>query len=147
MAWEDDLATTERALGKVCMECDAKCNRAEAVQQDYRAKMCATTTSSWRSLDFDQVLRGCQFILTVWGTDLERREEKLAEEQAWGLYSFDVRNRSVELEELHEHVAGGENECVVEDVQLSRSVMEISNALVDLGVFPTRDIPAQPRSA
>jgi hypothetical protein len=53
----------------------------------------------------------------------------------------------VELEELHEHVAGGENECAVEDVQLSRSVMEISNALVDLGVFPTRDIPAQPRSA
>jgi hypothetical protein len=109
--------------------------------------MRATTASSWHSLDFDRVLRGCQFILTVWGMDLERREEKLAEEQAWGLYSFDVRDRSVELEELHEHVAGGENECAIEDVQLSRSVMEISNALVDLGVFPTRDIPTQPRSA
>jgi hypothetical protein len=70
MAREDDLAATERALGKACMECDAKCDRAEAVQQDYRAKMRATTASSWHSLDFDRVLRGCQFILTMWGTDL-----------------------------------------------------------------------------
>jgi hypothetical protein len=31
-------------------------------------------------------------------------------------------------------------------VQLSRSVMEISDALVDLGMFPIRDIPSKPRS-
>jgi hypothetical protein len=71
MAREGNLAATEHAIGKACMECDAECDRAEVVRQDYQAKMCATTASSWRSLDFDRVLRGCQFILTVWGTDLE----------------------------------------------------------------------------
>jgi hypothetical protein len=35
---------------------------------------------------------------------LERQEEKLVEEQARGLYSFDGRDLSVELEELHECV-------------------------------------------
>jgi hypothetical protein len=53
----------------------------------------------------------------------------------------------VELQELHVHVARVENQRTVEAMQLSRLVMEISNALVDLGVFPIRDIPAQPRSA
>jgi hypothetical protein len=66
----------------------------------------------------------------------------LAEEQAWGLHSFDGRDLSVELEELRERMAGVENECTAEVVQLSRSVMEISDALVDLGVFPIQDIPA-----
>jgi hypothetical protein len=45
----------------------------------------------------------------------------------------------VELEKLHECVARVEDECAVEAVQLSRSVMEISNALVDVGVLPIRD--------
>jgi hypothetical protein len=36
-----------------------------------------------------------QFTLSVWETDLEQREEKLAEEQAQGLYSFDGRDLSV----------------------------------------------------
>jgi hypothetical protein len=53
----------------------------------------------------------------------------------------------VELEELHERVVGVGNERATEAMQLSRSVMEISDALVDLGVFPNRDIPTQPRSA
>jgi hypothetical protein len=81
------------------------------------------------------------------GDDLERWEEKLAEEQTHVLNSFDGRDLSVELEELCERVAGVENERTAEAVQLSRSVMEISDALVDLGKFPIRAIPAQPRSA
>jgi hypothetical protein len=32
-------------------------------------------------------------------------------------------------------------------VQLSRSVMEIFDALVDLGMFPNWDIPESPKSA
>jgi hypothetical protein len=83
----------------------------------------------------------------VQDTDLERRAEKLAEEQARGLHSFDERDLSVELEELCERMVGVENECTAEAVQLSRSVMEISDALVDLGVFPIWDIPTQLRSA
>jgi hypothetical protein len=79
--------------------------------------------------------------------DLEWREEKLAEEQAWDLYSFDGRDLSVELEEICEHVAGVESERATEVVRLSRSVMEISDALVDLGMFLIRDIPAHLKSA
>jgi hypothetical protein len=79
--------------------------------------------------------------------NLEWQEEKLAEEQAHGFYSLDERDLLVELEELRDHVTGVENECAVEAVHLSRSVMEIFDALVDLGVFPTRGIPAQPRPA
>jgi hypothetical protein len=37
--------------------------------------------------------------------DLEWQEEKLVKEHAHGLYSFDGRDLSAELEELHERVA------------------------------------------
>jgi hypothetical protein len=70
----------------------------------------------------------------------------LVAEQEHGLYSFDRRDLPVELEELRECVAGIESECTAEVVQLSRSVMEISNALVDVGVFPIWDIPMHPES-
>jgi hypothetical protein len=42
----------------------------------------------------------------------------------------------MELKELHGHVARIESECAAEVVQVSQLVKEISNALVDLGVFP-----------
>jgi hypothetical protein len=71
----------------------------------------------------------------------------LAEEQAWGLYSFDRRGLSTELEELHEHIAGVESERATEAMQPSWSIMEISNALVDLGVFPIQGIPERLKSA
>jgi hypothetical protein len=48
--------------------------------------------------------------------DLEWREEKLAEEQTQGLNSFDGRNLSVELEELHGCMAGVESECTAKAV-------------------------------
>jgi hypothetical protein len=128
---------TERSLGRAHIEYDW----AEAVRQDYRARMRASTAGFQHSLDFDLVLRGRQFILTVWETDLERREEKLVEEQEGGLYSFNGRDLSVELEELRERMARVENEHAVEGVQLSWSVMEIFDALVDKGMFPIQDIP------
>jgi hypothetical protein len=53
----------------------------------------------------------------------------------------------VELEELRGHMARVEVERATKAVQLSQSVMEISDALVDLCVFPIRHIPTQPRSA
>jgi hypothetical protein len=43
MAWEDDLAAIERTLERARMECNAKCDRVEAVRQDYRARMRAST--------------------------------------------------------------------------------------------------------
>jgi hypothetical protein len=72
---------------------------------------------------------------------------RLVEEYALGLYSFHGRDLLVEMGELHERMAGVESECAAEAVQLSRSVMDISDALVDLGVFPNWDIPTHPKSA
>jgi hypothetical protein len=71
----------------------------------------------------------------------------LEEEQAWGLHSLDGRDLPEELEELHELLAGVESEYAVEAVTLSWLVMEISDALVDLVMFPIRDIPEHPQSA
>jgi hypothetical protein len=61
-----------------------------------------------------------------------------------GPNSFDEWDMSVELEELHERVAGIEGEHATEAMKLSRSVREISDAL---GVFPIWDIPQRLKSA
>jgi hypothetical protein len=45
MARGDKLVATEHALGRVHMECDAECDRAEAIRQDYRARMRASSAS------------------------------------------------------------------------------------------------------
>jgi hypothetical protein len=96
------------------------------------------------SFNFDWILEERLILLSLHETYLERREEKLEEEQAHGLHSFDRRDL---LAELHELVAGVESERAAEAVTLSQSVMEISNALVDLGVFPIWDIPKHQKSA
>jgi hypothetical protein len=82
MAREDGLAASKCALGRAHMECDGECDQAEAVRQDYLARVRTFTAGCRRSLDFDRVLEGHQFFLSVQETDFERREEKLAEEQA-----------------------------------------------------------------
>jgi hypothetical protein len=101
------------------MECDGECVWAEAVRRDYLARVRAFTASCRHSLDLDRVLEGHQFFLSVQETDLEWCEEKLAKEQAQGLYSFDGRDLSTELEELHGCVAKIESKRAVEVVQLS----------------------------
>jgi uncharacterized protein with PhoU and TrkA domain len=58
-----------------------------------------------------------------------------------------MRDLLVEVEDLHECMVGVESERAAEAMQLSRSVMEISDALVDLAMFPIRDIPVHPKSA
>jgi hypothetical protein len=52
-------------------------------------------------------------------SNLERQEERLAVEQAQGLYSFDGRDLSVKLENLHQRVAGVEDKRVAKAAQLS----------------------------
>jgi hypothetical protein len=52
-----------------------------------------------------------------------------------------------ELEQLRLRMAGVKNECAVEIGELSQLVMKISNALVDLGMSPIRDIPQLLKSA
>jgi hypothetical protein len=79
--------------------------------------------------------------LSIQETNLERRKEKLMEEQAHGLHSFDGRDLSTVLEEIRSRMVGIEDECATEAVRLSRLAMEISDALINLGVFPIRDTP------
>jgi hypothetical protein len=51
------------------------------------------------------------------------------------------------LEKHHERVAGVEDDYITEAEQLSWSVSDISDALVNLNVLRIKDIPTQPRSA
>jgi hypothetical protein len=44
-------------------------------------------------------------------------------------------------------VAKTEDDRAIEAEQFSRSIREISDAVVDLNVLPIRDIPSHPRSA
>jgi hypothetical protein len=71
MAREDDLVASECALSRARTECDTKHDRAEAAQQDYRARIHSFTVGCWRSFDFDQVLEGHHFLLFVQEADLE----------------------------------------------------------------------------
>jgi hypothetical protein len=68
--------------------------------------------------------------------DLEVQEAKLVEEHARGLYSFDGRDLSTELEEFRMRVAGVEDEHTTKASKMLTLVVGISNALVDLGMLP-----------
>jgi hypothetical protein len=57
------------------------------------------------------------------------------------------RNLLSELGELLERVAGVRNGHAIEGEQQSMLTMAISDALVDLDVFPIEGIPVQPQSA
>jgi hypothetical protein len=52
------------------------------------------------------------------------------------LHCFDGRDLMAKLEELHACVARVEDECTAEVGKLSKLVVEISNALVNLGMLP-----------
>jgi hypothetical protein len=52
------------------------------------------------------------------------------------LHPFDRRDLSTELEEICAHVDGIKGERAAEAGQLSQLVVEISNALVGLGMLP-----------
>jgi hypothetical protein len=85
------------------------------------------------------MLEECQILLSLQEMDLEVWEVKLVEE--CGLHSFDGRDLSVELEELHMRMAGVEDERATKAGKLSVLVIEASNALVDLGMLLIRDVP------
>jgi hypothetical protein len=68
--------------------------------------------------------------------EVQVQEVKLEEEQVCGLHSFDGWHLSAELEELHMHVTGVDDERATVAGELSRLVMEISNDLVNLGTLP-----------
>jgi hypothetical protein len=56
---EDGLAASECALQRACMERDAKHAQAEAVWQDYLARMHAFTSNSMHSINFGRMLEEC----------------------------------------------------------------------------------------
>jgi hypothetical protein len=145
--WEDGLAAFEGTLGRVHMECNTEHTRSEAFWQDYLAWMHSFTTSSRCSFNFDQVLEESRTFLSIQEMNLGRWEEKLMEEHAHDLHSFNRWDLLAGLEELHSCMAEIEDECATEAVRLSRLAMEIPDALIDLGVFPIWDIPLLLESA
>jgi hypothetical protein len=147
VAWEDGLVASKCTLGTAHVECDAECDRAEAARQDYRARIHAFMVSCRHSFNIDRILEERQILLSLHGMDLERQEEKLEEEQPHGLHSLDGRYLSTELKELRKLMAGVESDRPTEVVTLSWSVMEISDAFINLGVFPIRDIHERLQSA
>jgi hypothetical protein len=54
--WEDALAAFEHALERVCMEHDAVCVQAEAAEQDFYARMCASSSRSEHSINLNRML-------------------------------------------------------------------------------------------
>jgi hypothetical protein len=56
MAWESGMVASECVLGRAHIECDTECDRAEAVRQDYRARIHAFMAGCRRSFNFDQIL-------------------------------------------------------------------------------------------
>jgi hypothetical protein len=81
VACEGGLAAFECALGRAHVECDAECDQAEAVPQDYWARIHAFLASCRRSFNFDWNLEERRILLSLQEIDLERWEEKF-EEQA-----------------------------------------------------------------
>jgi hypothetical protein len=76
--------------------------------------------------------------------DHEWQEERLDEDQARDLYPPDGRSLPSKLGKLRERFTGTKDDHGIEAEQLSRSIREISDALVDLNVLPIRDIPLWP---
>jgi hypothetical protein len=127
------------------MECDAPHDRTGAIRQDYLAWLRASTVGRWCSVEFDRVLSGHRFILSMHEMELECQEKLLVDDQAWGLYPLDWRDLPSELGKLHDCVAEVEDNRATKAEQLSWSTMKISNALVDLNMMPIQGIPSQPR--
>jgi hypothetical protein len=161
LAWERELSEQEstllarergvveggRALRRARVECDTIHNQFTFVQGDYLSRLRTFTVGRWCSLEFDQVLSGRQFILSVQEVDLEHQDERLTADQVRGLHPSIRRNLSLKLGELWERVAGVRDDRAVEGEQLSQLTMAISDALVDLNVLPIQGIPVQPQSA
>jgi hypothetical protein len=139
--WEDGLAAFKCSLGKVCTKCDAKRVWDEAIQQDFLARTHASSVRYKQLNNLRRTLEERQTFLCLQEMDLEVQEVILAKEQTCILHHFDGRDLSVELEEIHVHVDGIGGERAAEAGQLSHLVVEISNALVDLGMLPVQDIP------
>jgi hypothetical protein len=70
----------------------------------------------------------------------------MTKEQAPDPYSYDRQGLSTGLEELYARIAVIEDEHATDTLGLSWLVMGISDALVDLGVFPIQDIPRRLKS-
>jgi hypothetical protein len=154
LAWERELSVRESALlarergvvegGRAHMECNTIYDQVASFWGDYPPRLRTFTAGRRCSMEFDLVLSGRQFILSVQEVDLERREERLTADQVWCLHPSVRRNFSLELGELWERVAGVRDGRAVEGEQLSRLTMAVSDALVDLNVLPIQGIPVTP---
>jgi hypothetical protein len=102
--WEYGLAIFECALGRACAERDAASAQAEVAWHDNHTRLCAFTSGSKHSMNFNRMFEERQILLSLQEMDLEVREAKLVEDQSWGLHPFDGWDLPTELEELRMRV-------------------------------------------
>jgi hypothetical protein len=69
--WEDGLVAFECALGEVHTEHDDSRVRAEAVQQDFFAQACASSSRPRQLTNLNRRLEECQILLFLQEMDLK----------------------------------------------------------------------------
>jgi hypothetical protein len=118
-AWEDGLVAFEHALGKVHIKRNVSHVRAEAVQQDFSAQSCASSSRSKRLTDLNWTLEEHQILFCLQEADLEMQEAILVEEKAHSLHPPDGWDLLAELEETHVRVDEINDERAIKARQLS----------------------------
>jgi hypothetical protein len=63
--WEDGITSSERSLGRACMERNANHAQTEAIRQDYLTRSRALTSSFKDSINFNKMLEECQILLSL----------------------------------------------------------------------------------
>jgi hypothetical protein len=103
VAWKEGLAAFMHMLRVVRAECNASHVCANAIQWDFFAQVC-TSSSRFKQLSgLGQTLEECQILLYLQDTDLEVCEVILAEELERRQHSTDGRDLSVELGKARAH--------------------------------------------
>jgi hypothetical protein len=127
------LAAFQCMLGKACMERDASCLRFNAVQQDFFAQVCISSSRSKLLTNHIRTLEEHQILLCLQKMDMEVWEAILAEEREHLPHPTDAWELSMELDKAHACLDRIDGERDTEAKRLSQWVIRISNVLVDLG--------------
>jgi hypothetical protein len=135
------------ALREVRAERDACRVRAAVIQRDFFAEAHTSSSRCKHLTDLSRTLEERQIPLSLPEVVLEVREAILAKELERGLHSFDGQDLSVELDKARALADGITDERMAEAMQLTRLVMGISNALVNLGMLLVQDILQLPKLA
>jgi hypothetical protein len=133
------VETTKRAIRVARMALNSERFQFEAIMREYHEKLRAQTTRVKVTIDLDKVLENKQ-VLKVW-------EVALCETLERGTHPWNDQNLLTELVELSELLTKVQVKRVGEAKELAVLMIDMSDALVDLGLDPNQWIPKVPRQA